>query len=98
MFVLIEAYLSSGLTQRSFSQKHSIPYSTFQWWLQKYRKVKGSTKNQKRFIPINLTSSKTLLNHPQYTCAIEYPNGVIIHLGEKIDTQLLLQLIQAQVG
>ena len=98
MFAMIEDYLSSGLTQKSFCQRESIVYSTFGWWLRKYRQSRSLTaqkeKADRRFIPIHPTSPQSSSQASGYSCAIEYPNGVTLRLGGKLDFEFLNHLIQ----
>ena len=98
MFALIEDYFSSSLTQKSFCQKESIAYSTFGWWLRKYRQSRSvndqKEKTAQRFIPIHPSSSQSSSPVSGHSCAIEYPNGVTIRLDGKLDYTFLNHLIQ----
>jgi transposase len=60
MFVIIEKYKSSGKTQKEFCKNESISYSTFQWWMNQYRKpnnthptTKNNDKHPHHFLPIS---------------------------------------------
>jgi hypothetical protein len=95
-FALIEKYLDSGLTQDKFCEQQQLAYSTFQFWLKKYRQVNSNRAKEQQspantFLPLTFTSPK---NDPA-PMVIEYPNGVILHINGAIEPQLLIQLIQS---
>lgn len=95
-FALIEKYLDSGLTQEKFCEKQHLAYSTFQFWLKKYRqenpdRAKEQQSPANTFLPLTFTSPKT----EPAPVVIEYPNGVILHINGAIEPQLLIQLIQS---
>ena len=96
MFTLIRHYLSSGLTQRQFCDTESVPYSTFCWWLRKYRNTPAETDKRERtpskFIPIHLASTDSPIGSTHH-CVIEYPNGVTLRLAGELDAALLAGLI-----
>ena len=94
-FALIEKYFESGLTQDKFCEQQQLAYSTFQFWLKKYRQENpGRPRKQQSpantFVPLTFTSPKT----ESALLVIEYPNGVILHVHGVLEPQLLLQLIQ----
>ena len=94
-FALIEKYLDSGLTQDKFCEQQHLAYSTFQFWLKKYRQenpnqAKKQQASDNRFLPLTFSLPKT----EPAPVVIEYPNGVILHINGVIEPQLLLQLIQ----
>lgn len=95
-FALIEKYLASGLTQDKFCEQQRLAYSTFQFWLKKYRQEKTDRARKRqssdnRFLPLTFTSPKT----EPAPMVIEYPNGVILHITGAVEPQLLIQLIQS---
>jgi hypothetical protein len=95
-FAIIEKYLNSGLTQDKFCEQQQLAYSTFQFWLKKYRqenpdRAKKQQSSDTRFLPLTFTPPKT----EPASLVIEYPNGVILHVHGVMEPQLLLQLIQA---
>jgi len=97
MYALIQEYLASGMSQRKFCEDQSIPYSTFCWWLRKYRSHQSGTKPKEKaaqkFIPIHLSSPTDSLLGSQSSCVIEYPNGVTVRLAGRLDTGVLTGLI-----
>lgn len=97
MYSLIEEYFASNLSRKIFCEREGITYSTFQWWLGKYRQHqsgndKQTTKQMDDFVPIHVTIPESSDSRPA-ACHIEYPNGVVVRLGH-VDAQLIRQLVQ----
>ena len=98
MYSLIEKYLTTNLTQRTFCEQHGIAYSTFHWWLHRYKtdgaaSLSSDDKRSGDFIPVHVaTDTAKVLSS---TCHIEYPNGVIVHLLYA-DVRLISELIGLQ--
>ena len=95
MYASIKKYLSSDLTQKQFCKNEKLAYSTFQKWLQTYRKNNPAAVHQpakKAFIPVEVTPHRTVTESSQ--CVLEYPNGIIIRFKGKFDAQLIHSLIQ----
>jgi len=38
MFAVIEAYLTSGQTQKAFCESEAVALATFQYWLARYKR------------------------------------------------------------
>ncbi len=57
MFVHIESWKSSGLSQSAFCKQHQLKPPTFYYWLKRYR-LKQMPVEQKGFIPVSLTPVK----------------------------------------
>jgi len=97
MYTLIEKYLSSGSTQKQFCQQESIPLSTFSYWLRHYRRSnQNSDQKSAEFIPLGFTSTRNIPVLSQPTCAVEYPNGVLVRLFGSVDVQLISRLVNLQ--
>ena len=95
MFTSIEKYLSSKLTQKQFCKNEKLAYSTFQKWLQIYKKNNPATVQKpspKTFIPVEIAHQQTATENSQ--CIIEYPNGITIRFKGKFNSQLIQSLIQ----
>ena len=97
MYKLIETFLSSSKTQKQFCQQHAIRYSTFLFWLRRYRGERQPIPIQKvktggPFIPIHF-SSKDQCQNPEYTWSVEYPNGVRIRFSGRPDMDMILGLV-----
>ncbi len=99
MFAVIEKYLASDVTQKEFCQQENLSYSTFQFWLHKYRKANNSCKNnessQAPFVPINFCEPNARSSHQ--SCTIEFPNGVVVRFSETVDVRYLSQLVHNTV-
>jgi transposase-like protein len=48
MLTLIEQWQGSGRTQQSFCQEHDLTFSTFHYWLKRYRRV----QDESNFLPV----------------------------------------------
>jgi hypothetical protein len=68
MYPLIEAYLSSGLSQQHFCEINAIASSTFHYWLKKY---KAENTTPASFIEVNTQAAA-----PGQHLELTYPNGV----------------------
>ena len=98
MYALVEKYFSSNLSRKVFCEREGITYSTFQWWLGQYRQKKSTLSAHDAdqfdaFIPIHVSEAETPATH-RSACHIEYPNGVIVRLGQA-DAHFISQLVQA---
>ena len=99
MYTLIKKYYASDLKQKLFCEQQGIAYSTFHWWLSKYKNDTTSMTNRGKcsgdFIPVHVGSPDTSTVYSS-TCYIEYPNGVIVHLLDA-NVQVISELIRFQI-
>ncbi len=99
-FAAIEKYLASDQPQKQFCLQEDISYSTFQYWLKKYRQANVEAKcddpSPADFVPIRFGAPQQPVQEQHYT--IEYRNGVVLHINRPIKPDLLVQLIRAQVN
>jgi len=99
MYPLIEKYFSSQLTQRKFCQQEDLSMSTFLYWLKKYRRNQQiDAQSAREFIPLHFAASKNLPISTQATCAVEYPNGVVIRLFGPVNIQIVSQLVKVRTA
>ena len=92
---LIEKYLASAMTQKTFCQQYGLADSTFQLWLKKYRQSGKTTmpaqtyETTPHFIPLHF-------NPPPVgdTIIIEYPHGVVVRITQPVPLHVLTRLIQ----
>ncbi len=96
MFAYIEKYLDAkaqnGLTQKSFCAQEGLALTTFQNWLQKYRRQQHADQTPapaNRFIPLNPLAPSTA---PLLSCVLEFPNGVQLRVTGNVDLEQLLHL------
>jgi len=83
MLSLIEQWHESGKTQQLFCQEHDLTFSTFYYWLKRYRRE----INESSFLPVEINS----LTHS--SIEIRYPDGVILQLPAAIKLSALKQLL-----
>jgi len=81
MLSLIEMWQESGKTQQTFCQEHDLTFSTFYYWLKRYRR--GLDENN--FLPVEVSSGSYI--------EIRYPGGVILQLPAAIKLSALKQLL-----
>jgi transposase-like protein len=81
MLSLIEQWQESGKTQQTFCQEHDLTFSTFYYWLKRYRR--GLDENS--FLPVEVSSGSHI--------EIRYPDGVILQLPSAIKLSALKQLL-----
>jgi transposase-like protein len=81
MLSLIEQWHESGKTQQSFCQEHDLNFTTFYYWLKRYRRQ----IDESSFLPVEVS----LGSHIE----IRYPDGVILQLPSAIKLSALKQLL-----
>lgn len=81
MLSLIETWQESGKTQQTFCQEHDLTFSTFYYWLKRYRR--GLDDNS--FLPVEISSGSQI--------EIRYPGGIILQLPASIKLSALKQLL-----
>lgn len=81
MLSLIEKWQESGKSQQTFCQEHDLTFSTFYYWLKRYRR--GLDENS--FLPVEINSGSHI--------EIRYPDGVILQLPSAIKLSALKQLL-----
>ena len=99
---LIEAYETSGQTQKEFCADRDLPFNTFQYWLyrrsKKVRSVSGSTPE---FVPVELIRSpaptgaaaKARADDP--AVEIVLPSGVQVLLSANVPASFVGELLAA---
>lgn len=81
MLSLIEQWQESGKTQQAFCQEHDITFSTFYYWLKRYRR--GIEESS--FLPVEISSGSNI--------EIRYPDGIILQLPTAVKLSTLKQLL-----
>jgi transposase-like protein len=81
MFSLIEKWHQSGIRQQAFCQEHDITFSTFYYWLKRYRR--GIEESS--FLPVEISSGSNI--------EIRYPDGIILQLPSGVKLSTLKQLL-----
>ena len=81
MLSLIEQCQESGKPQQTFCQEHHLTYTTFYYWLRRYRRQ----LEESSFLPIEISSGSHI--------EIRYPGGVILQLPAATRLSTLKQLL-----
>ena len=81
MLSLIEQWQESGKTQQSFCREHDLTFTTFYYWLKRYR----SQIDKSSFLPVEISSESHI--------EIRYPGGVILQLPAATRLSTLKQLL-----
>ena len=98
MYLAIELWHESGLTQGKFCDREKLSVKTFGYWLRKYKNEKGllplsKKKGRQGFIPINVSHAvKTIIPESGWI-EVSFPNGVRLSCPAGIDTHQLKTLI-----
>jgi len=78
---IIEQWQESGQTQQSFCKERKLSYTTFYYWLKRYRR--GLDENS--FLPVEIASGSHI--------EIRYPGGVILQLPAATKLSTVKQLL-----
>jgi transposase-like protein len=81
MLSLIERWHESSKTQQAFCQEHNLTFTTFYYWLKRYRRG----LDESSFLPVEISSGSTI--------EIRYPGGVILQLPAATRLSTLKQLL-----
>ena len=87
MFSLIAQWEQSGLSQKSFCEKHQFPYHRFHYWYKRYRKVSDQPSGEEpaTFVPLKVDSGAC---HTE----VVMPGGVRIIFHQPVTASYLIQL------
>ena len=101
MYLAIEIWQESGLSQNKFCKRENIAEGTFSYWLKKYRVEKDQSKSSlkkpvKTFIPIKVEKIPEPSCEDKGQIEISYPNGVQLSCPVNMDVQQLRTLINFQ--
>ena len=98
MYLTIEIWRESGLSQSKFCSGEKLSVKTFAYWLRKYKQEKGfpakkDNNDRETFIPVEVPNA---INTPVPDCGnieVIFPNGVHINCPAGIDIDQLKTLI-----
>lgn len=97
MYLAIELWKASGLTQVKFCAHEKLSVKTFGYWLWKYKKEKGLAVFLKEkvptFIPVEVSAAVKGIFPDTGRIEISFPNGVQVNCPAGIDIQQLKTLI-----
>lgn len=81
MLSLIERWQESGKTQQTFCQEQGLTYTTFYYWLKRYRRG----LDESNFLPVEINSGSHI--------EIRYPGGIILQLPAATKLSIVKQLL-----
>ena len=81
MLSLIEQWHESGKTQKIFCQEHELTYTTFYYWLKRYRRQ----IDESSFLPVEISSN--------FHIEIRYPGGIVLQLPASTRISAIKQLL-----
>lgn len=89
MYLAVELWQESGLSQRAFCEKEGISYQVFGYWLRKFRQKKAPGAGKRPgFVDVNVGPSPAAEG-----ISIHYPNGVVLTCSGQLAPQTLKTLI-----
>ncbi len=98
MYLAIEMWQESGLSQRKFCLNEKLSVKTFAYWLRKYKQDKGFSAKKddnvrETFIPVSVPNAINNLVPDCGSIEVVFPNGVHINCPAGIDIDQLKTLI-----
>lgn len=100
MYLTIELWQKSGLSQVRFCSRENLSVKTFSYWLRKYKKEKNlsvahSQKTSETFIPVEVSRGGVSSgpNPGLGRIEVSFPNGVELSCPVGIDINQLKSLI-----
>jgi transposase-like protein len=100
MYLAIELWQESGLSQVKFCSRENLSVKTFSYWLRKYRKEKGFSVERGKnvsdtFIPVEISRGAAAAHESTNSGRIDvsFPNGVQMSCPVGIDIAQLKTLI-----
>jgi hypothetical protein len=99
MYMAIELWKESGLSQKKYCSQNNLSFSTFKYWQKKYQKDLGNDKakvSSHSFIPVHIPKAITtnITDITPGNITITYPNGITIDCPVNIRVELLRSLIK----
>ena len=97
MYLAIELWKESGLSQQKYCRQNSIAYNTFKYWVKKYNGEKKPVKTDQvnAFLPVQVKTMADdhLSQHSNKEITITYPNGIEVKCPADIGTMQLKTLL-----
>jgi len=100
MYLAIELWQESGLSQVKFCSREKLSVKTFSYWYRKYKKekglsVEGNKETPDTFIPVKVSGGRaTAVRNEGYgRIEVSFPNGVQLSCPIGIDIGQLKSLI-----
>jgi transposase-like protein len=100
MYLAIELWQESGLSQVKFCSRENLSVKTFSYWYRKYKKENGLSAGRNNevtdaFIPVKVSGDRTAnVSDGEYgRIEVSFPNGVQLSCPVGIDIGQLKSLI-----
>jgi transposase-like protein len=100
MYLAIELWQESGLSQSKFCSLENLSVKTFSYWYRKYKKEKVlsfecNKETPDTFIPVKVSNGRTatVSNEDYGRIEVSFPNGVQLNCPVGIDIGQLKSLI-----
>lgn len=94
MFLVVEDWLQSGLTQKEYSKQHQLAKHILPYWAGRYRKIHPSSNQETTsFIRLSTPSAPSVDG-----MEVVLPTGVVIRFGSTVPVVYLQQLLSACSG
>jgi transposase-like protein len=98
MFLAIELWQESGLSQVKFCSREKLSVKTFSYWHRKYKNEKGlsvecNKRNPDTFIPVKVSGTTADTDGKYGRIEVSFPNGVQLNCPVGIDIGQLKSLI-----
>ncbi len=84
--------------QKQFCKKRNISYAGFIHWRSKLNNAQSNNINKANFQEIKITPQKTVIAEVAPTIKINLPGDLVITIPLKINTHILIRLLQALRG
>lgn len=88
MFMLIEQWQQSGLTQKAFCGQQSLRYYVFHYWYKRYREQHDVTENGSSFVKLKIAKPVAAGG-----VEINYPGGIRLIFHEPVSSNYLKALV-----
>lgn len=98
MYPLVDAWQVSGQSKTAFCRERQLNIHTFNYWLQKHKAdldsgISGEVSSGGgKFVALEVTSKRVV--SPDAKLELIYPNGVILRLGQVVNSGYLESLIK----
>lgn len=93
MYLAIELWQESGLSQRAYCKQEGLTRSSFEYWLKKYRREDNQRRSSNipnTFIPVEISPAQAI---PSGHIHITYPNGIRVSCPVGIPATMLKTLL-----
>jgi transposase-like protein len=97
MYMGIELWKESGISQKNYCKQNSLSFNTFKYWLNKYAHENPAAKPAvtNRFLPVQVTTIKegNHISHTPKEISIYYPGGIEVRCPSDIGVLQLKTLL-----